>query len=107
MRRAYFEIPADPVDPGHQDRIGRLWNAMRAGERLMSYRRRLTVIAAVLSAPLLFAWRAGGGHGETASTVMATAWGLCLASIARLVWLERRNERLTGELLAEVRARPL
>jgi len=106
MRQAYFEVPSYPGSPEHQERIGRLWNAMRTGDRLVSLRRGLTVLLMLLSAAVLLSARVDGSPAKTAFTLLAGLWTVTLLSIARLVWLERRNDRLTGALLAEVRARP-
>jgi hypothetical protein len=107
MREAYFEIPLHPGTPEQQERISLLWNAMRAAERLSSYRRALSIVWLVSVGVVLVALRFDHTQGRTALTVTGTLSVMCLAGVLRLSWLERGNDRTTAELLALVHARSL
>jgi hypothetical protein len=103
MHASYFEIPINPTDPERLENTARLWNALRAGERLAIRRRMLTVCSVVL---LGLALGFAHAQGRAPFTISVALLILCFATTVRVAWLERRNRVLTSDLLVTVRARP-
>ena len=105
MAESVFEIRPDPGDPGREEKVAQLFNAIRAGERLSGLRRTLFALLAVLTALLVLASldRSDG----SALVVIGAMAAITIASVARLSWLERRNQLLIDDLVAAVGARRL
>jgi hypothetical protein len=94
----FIAVSLSPESPDRYRRLAQIVRLAHDIERLASLRGALIVLLTILGAPLLLLARTEDPGSRHALTALALLWVGCAATLARVVWAERRSRRQAARL---------